>query len=102
MSIFVADSVDEYLKRKKAISNPKDIIDYLKLLIQRNGDNLLIYDGSTKNKTVSIIVLKPQLLFIVILYDIMIMFPFVFMYQTEYRSLQRQICVVVHFKPQQS
>ncbi|WJX18827.1 Sieve element occlusion [Trifolium repens] len=45
------DSVEEYLKRKKAISSPKDIVDFLKLLIQRNGDNLLIYDGSTKTKT---------------------------------------------------
>ncbi|XP_058745302.1 protein SIEVE ELEMENT OCCLUSION B-like [Vicia villosa] len=44
------DSVEEYLKRKKAISNPKDIVDFLKLLIQRNGDNLLIYDGNTKSK----------------------------------------------------
>lgn len=102
MFIYVADSVEEYLKRKKAISNPKDIIDFLKLLIQRNGDNLLIYDGTTKNKTVSTNLLKPRLLFIVLFYDIMIMFPFVFMYQTGYRSLQRQICVVVHFKPQQS
>jgi hypothetical protein len=52
LSQFAADSVEEYLKRKKAISSPKDIVDFLKLLIQRNGDNLLIYDGSTKTKTV--------------------------------------------------
>ncbi|XP_004495334.1 protein SIEVE ELEMENT OCCLUSION B-like [Cicer arietinum] len=45
------DSVEEYLKRKKAISNPKNIVDFLKLLIQRNGDNLLIYDGNNKTKT---------------------------------------------------
>lgn len=53
LSPFVADSVEEYLKRKKAISNPKNIVDFLKLLIQRNGDNLLIYDGNNKTKTVS-------------------------------------------------
>jgi hypothetical protein len=52
LSLFAADSVEEYLKRKKAISSPKDIVDFLKLLIQRKGDNLLIYDGSTKTKTV--------------------------------------------------
>ncbi|CAJ2628064.1 unnamed protein product [Trifolium pratense] len=45
------DSVEQNLKRKKAISNPKDIVDILKILLQRDGDNLLIYDGSTKSKT---------------------------------------------------
>lgn len=54
LTSFVSDSVEDYLTRKKAFSNPKDIVDFLKLLIQRNGSNLLIHDGSTKMKTVGI------------------------------------------------
>ncbi|KAK7391686.1 hypothetical protein VNO78_20105 [Psophocarpus tetragonolobus] len=42
--------VDEYSKRKKDISKPKDIVEFLKLLIQYDGYKVKIYDGSTKNR----------------------------------------------------
>ncbi|WVY98507.1 hypothetical protein V8G54_030658 [Vigna mungo] len=43
---------DEYYKRKKAFSNPKDIVELLRLLIQHNGSKVQIYDGSIKTTTV--------------------------------------------------
>ncbi|KAG5004547.1 hypothetical protein JHK86_028686 [Glycine max] len=42
---------DENYKRRKAFSNPKDIVEFLKLLIQHNGSKVQIYDGSIKTKT---------------------------------------------------
>ncbi|RDX74906.1 Protein SIEVE ELEMENT OCCLUSION B, partial [Mucuna pruriens] len=42
--------VDEYSKLKRAFSNPKNIVEFLKLLIQSTGSEFQIYDGSTKNK----------------------------------------------------
>ncbi|CAL0299880.1 unnamed protein product [Lupinus luteus] len=45
------DFANEYLRRKKAFSNPKDIVDFLKLLTHRNGSVApQVYDGSDKNK----------------------------------------------------
>ncbi|XP_061371227.1 protein SIEVE ELEMENT OCCLUSION B-like [Gastrolobium bilobum] len=59
------DSVEAYLKRKKSFSNPKDIVDFLKLLIQRNGSDVQIYDGSDKTKTnIEVFKHKHVLLFI--------------------------------------
>ena len=50
---FVADVAEDYLRRKKAFFNPKDVVDFLKLLIHRSGYPIpQVYDGSTKTKTV--------------------------------------------------
>ena len=50
---FAADVVEDYLKRKKAFSNPKDIVDFLKLLIHRSGSPIpQVFDGATKTRTV--------------------------------------------------
>ncbi|KAK7344022.1 hypothetical protein VNO77_13221 [Canavalia gladiata] len=43
--------VEEYSKRKKQFSNPKDIVEFLKLLLQQNGSKVQVYDGSTKTRT---------------------------------------------------
>ncbi|KAL2325112.1 hypothetical protein Fmac_024170 [Flemingia macrophylla] len=59
------DYIEEYLKRKKGLSNPKNIVEFLKLLIQHNGSKVQIYDGSTKNKTdIEVFKQKYVLLFI--------------------------------------
>ncbi|KAE9619181.1 putative sieve element occlusion [Lupinus albus] len=48
------DFANDYLRRKKAFSNPKDIVDFLKLLTHRNGSvTPQVYDGSNKTKKVS-------------------------------------------------
>nr|KYP60834.1 hypothetical protein KK1_023248 [Cajanus cajan] len=59
------DYVEEYLQRRKAFSNPKDVVEFLKLLIQDNKSKVQIYDGSTKTKTdIEVFKQKYVLLFI--------------------------------------
>ncbi|KAL2323776.1 hypothetical protein Fmac_028155 [Flemingia macrophylla] len=50
----------DYLERKRRFRKPKDIVDFLKLLIYQNGSqNAQIYDGKNK-ETVSVEVLKEK------------------------------------------
>ncbi|KAK7278464.1 hypothetical protein RJT34_23493 [Clitoria ternatea] len=59
------EHVEQYLKRKKAFSKPKDIVEFLKLLIQHGESKVKIYDGSTKNPTeIEVLKQKHVLLFI--------------------------------------
>ncbi|XP_027365787.1 protein SIEVE ELEMENT OCCLUSION B-like [Abrus precatorius] len=59
------DYVEEYSRRKKAFSNPKDIVEFLKLLIQHKGSKVQVYDGSTKNNIdIEVLRQKHVLLFI--------------------------------------
>ncbi|TKY53813.1 SIEVE ELEMENT OCCLUSION B protein [Spatholobus suberectus] len=58
--------VSDYLDRKRRFRKPKDIVDFLKILISQNGSqNAQVYDGST-NKIVNVEVFKEKhvLLFI--------------------------------------
>ncbi|TKY51879.1 SIEVE ELEMENT OCCLUSION B protein [Spatholobus suberectus] len=45
------ENLEKYLKLKKEIYNPKNIVEFLKHLLQHNGSKVQIYDGSTKTKT---------------------------------------------------
>ncbi|KAK7268784.1 hypothetical protein RIF29_21493 [Crotalaria pallida] len=46
------DFANDYWRRKKAFFNPKNIVEFLKLLIHRNNGSPtpLVYEGTTKNK----------------------------------------------------
>ncbi|RZB84961.1 Protein SIEVE ELEMENT OCCLUSION B isoform B [Glycine soja] len=58
-------SIEDYRRRKKAFKKPKDIVDFLKLLINQNGYKSQIYDGNA-NRNVNVEVFKEKyvLLFI--------------------------------------
>ncbi|XP_027366476.1 protein SIEVE ELEMENT OCCLUSION B-like [Abrus precatorius] len=60
------DDVEDYLRRKRNFRKPKDVVDFLKLLIHRDeSQDAQIYDGSTQNKVgVEVFKQKHILLFI--------------------------------------
>ncbi|KAK7279314.1 hypothetical protein RJT34_24362 [Clitoria ternatea] len=62
------DDVEDYRRRKSNFRQPKDIVDFLKLLLHRNGSqdaHVSIYDGTTQNEVgVEVLKQKHVLLFI--------------------------------------